>query len=159
MDQAVGQAVVQALLDTAPPSWRAAFRSHGLPDHPDAADVVDVMLERTAGGNDAGPRGKARHVPPRAVREAALKGLLLSHRFNYAGWDGIGLARAVQLATAPAIWDRFVHRMAAFFERNKRYMRYATFGDDRAGASSWLAWLNWGGTPGWEWAAGQIEQE
>lgn len=146
------RAQVQRLLDTSPSSWKEAFRSHGLTSRPTVDEVVEVMLERTAGGANAGPRGRARHVPPDDVRAAAIRGLQLSHRFDYAGWDGIGLARAVQLATQPAIWSRSVDRMRAFFGRNKRYMNYSTFGDDSAGASSWMAWLNWGGTPGWKWA-------
>jgi hypothetical protein len=143
---------VQDLLNTAPSSWRAAFRAAGLTDHPSIEEALE-LLEQTAGGNDAGPRGREGYVPSPAVRAEALHGLILSHRFNYAGWEGLGVARAVQLATQPSIPEREVRRMYVFFQRNRRYMTYSTFGDDKAGASSWLAWLNWGGMSGWEWAS------
>lgn len=153
------EAEVQKLIDTAPHSWVIAFRQHGLPAKPSVDEVVDVMLERTAGGNDAGPRGRATLAPPDAVRKEALHGLRLSHENDYAGWDGIGLARAVQLATQPTIWRRSVDRMYAFFRRNRRYMTYSTFGDDVAASNSWMAWLNWGGTSGYRWAASVTGRE
>lgn len=143
---------VQQLLDTAPSSWREAFWSHGLPSYPSITQVVEVMLESTAGGAYAGERGRRGLVPPQTVREAAMHGLRLSHDNDYAGWNGIGLARAVQLATQPTIWPRSIERMDAFFRRNRRYVTYDTFGDDAAASNSWMAWLNWGGTPGCLWA-------
>jgi hypothetical protein len=145
------EAQVQQLLDTAPPSWRRAFRSYALPARPSVHEVVDVMLEQTAGGQDAGPRGRQGRVPPVPVRAAAFKGLVLSHREDYAGWDGIGIARAVQLAIEPTIWPRSIKRMRGFFGRNRRYRSYRGFGDDRNPSKSYMAWLNWGGDPGARW--------
>lgn len=146
--------VVQQMLDAPPPSWRQVFRAHALPDRPRADEVVDVMLERTAGGSDAGPRGSSYRVPDE-VRSAALRGLQLSYDNDYTGWNGIGLARAVQLATEPCVWKRSVERMYAFFSRNRRYMTYSSLSDDTRASKSWMAWLNWGGMPGYVWS-GQL---
>lgn len=150
---AAARAEVQAMIDRAPPSWRAEFQAAGLGPRPTVNRVVNTLLEKTAGGNEAGPRGGAGRIPPDAVRADALKGVRLSYQHDYAGWDGIGLARAMQLATQERIWPRAIDRMYAFFKRNRRYLKYDTFGDDQIGASSYLAWLNWGGTPGYRWAA------
>lgn len=149
---------VQQLIDTAPSSWKREFRRVGLPSRPTVDQVVQKMLEKTAGGKDAGPRGGLGVAPPLEVRLEALHGLWLSHHFDYAGWDGIGLARAVQLSTQPTVWPRSVDRMYAFFKRNRRYVEYATFGDDSAGSNSWIAWLNWGGTSGYRWAASVLRR-
>jgi hypothetical protein len=130
--------VVQAMLDDPPPSWVAAFRYHGLPTRPDVEDVVETMLEETAGGNDAGPRGKKNVFVPPDVASTALRGLKRSWREDYAGWNGIGLARAVQLATQPKIWQRAQRRIVAYLLRHQ-----ATRGQP--------AWDNWGGEAAFRW--------
>lgn len=150
---AAAKAEVQAMIDRAPSSWRAEFQAAGLGPRPTVSRVVNTLLEKTAGGNEAGPRGGSGRIPPDAVRADALKGVRLSYQHDYSGWDGIGLARAMQLATQEKVWPRAIDRMYAFFKRNRRYLKYDTFGDDQIGASSYLAWLNWGGTPGYRWAA------
>jgi hypothetical protein len=76
---------------------------------------------------------------------------LLSYENNYPSWKGIGLARAIQLATQDKIWERSRDRMSAFFSRNQYYKRQKGFGDDDSPSKSYLAWLNWGGDAGEKW--------
>lgn len=150
---------VQGLIDRAPLTWRAAFEANGLGSRPTYQQVVETILERTAGGAPAGPRGGEGLIPPWVVRSAAMQGLVLSHQADYAGWNGIGLARAVQLVTQDTIWPRSVSRMYNFFHRNNRYAGFPDFGRNDKPADSWLAWLNWGGTPGYLWSADVLDKQ
>jgi hypothetical protein len=81
------------------------------------------------------------------VRQEAMQGIRLSHENNYPSYKGIGLARAIQLATQEKIWKRSVERMQAFFKRNAR------FKNSKSPSKSYLSWLNWGGSSGQEWVS------
>ena len=128
------------MLKNPPSSWQRMFRDNGVPATPSIEEIIDVLLEKTAGGNDPGERG-----------EEALKGVMLSYEANYPSYNGIGLARAIQLATQDTLPIREVRRMCAFFRRNQRYRDYPCFGDDEQRCKSYLAWLNWGGDAGFDW--------
>lgn len=141
-------ALINELIRTAPSSWKTLFRSAGLPEIPSIQQLIDTLLEKTAGGNDPGPKGREVSGIPLDVRKDALKGVILSHKANYPSYNGIGLTRGIQLATQDSMPQREVNRMCAFFSRNRRYMDYPCFGNDDEMCKSWLAWLNWGGTPG-----------
>ena len=142
------------LLKNPPKSWEKLFKEEGI-----NATITGILslLESTAGGNESletetSSSNPKDYVPPDKVREEAMKGIRLSHKFNYPSYKGIGLARAVQLATQPTIWKRSVDRMDAFFKRNARYQTLSGFGDDNSPSKSYLAWLNWGGTSGMKWS-------
>jgi len=77
-----------------------------------------------------------------------MKGIVLSYENNYPSYKGIGLARAIQLATQDSIWERSVERMQAFFKRNQRF---ETMGSESNPTKSYMAWLNWGGRSGMDW--------
>ena len=82
-----------------------------------------------------------------------MKGLKLSHEFNYTSSSGIGLARAIQLAVCPVIWERSVSRMRNYFTRHKIDNLGRNFGNDKDPSNGYMAWLNWGGDPGEKWVS------
>lgn len=143
---------IEQLIATAPSSWKKLFQQLGLSTNPSIEDIIDAALAKTAGGNDAGPKGEEVGNIPLEVRKDALKGVELSHKANYPSYNGIGLARGMQLATQDFIWKRSMQRMCAFFRRNKRYLAYECFGETETPCKSYMAWLNWGGTPGRDWS-------
>lgn len=146
---------ISKLLKDPPKSWRAMFLSEGISETPTIAQVLS-LLEDTAGSNPSLERETSSvnpktFIPPNSVRAEAMKGIQLSYDFNYPSYKGIGLARAIQLATQETVWERSLERMNAFFQRNKRYQELDGFGDDNNPSKSYMAWLNWGGTSGWNW--------
>ena len=146
------EGIINELIRTAPSTWKSLFKSLGLSDTPTILELIDTALEKTAGGNDPGPKGSNVSGIPMPVRKEALKGVILSHEANYPSYNGIGLVRGMQLATQDRLPEREVKRMCAFFSRNRRYMDYSCFGNDDEKCKSWLAWLNWGGSDGREWS-------
>ena len=143
------------LLNDPPSSWQKLFRTEGISETPSIEEVLS-LLEETAGSNLSGERETRQDnpkslKPPADVRKDAIKGFILSHQNNYPSWKGIGLARAVQLATQDKIWLHSGERMAAFFKRNQYYKSQKGFGDDQNPSKSYLAWLNWGGNAGEKW--------
>lgn len=143
---------IQQLINTGPSSWRKMFKSQGLSETPKVRTAIEKLLSKTAGGNLAGPKGEAKYRPPQSVRNAAMKGIRLSHENNYPSYNGIGLARAMQLVIMDEIWERSVDRMYKFFSRNQRYKNYIGFGDDQNPSRSYLSWLVWGNDPGYNWS-------
>ena len=144
---------VQKLLDNPPPSWQGLFKKYGLPEHPTPDQVIGTILEYTPTGRKYGEKGSSRYKPPASVRKAAMKGLKLSHEFNYTSSSGIGLARAIQLAVCPVIWERSVIRMRNYFTRHKIDKLGRNFGNDKDPSNGYMAWLNWGGDPGEKWVS------
>ena len=146
---------INKLLKNPPKSWRKLFRSEGISETPTITEVLS-LLGITAGGNPSSEAADNESnpkdlKPPSKVREEAMKGVLLSHEFDYPSYRGIGLARGIQLATQPTIWKRSAERMNAFFGRNARYESLPDFGNDENPSKSYLAWLNWGGSSGRDW--------
>ena len=146
---------IKDLLKDPPSSWKKLFKSEGISETPTIEEILS-LLEETAGSNVSGERETSSEnpkslKPPAQVRKDAIKGVLLSHIHNYPSWKGIGLARAIQLATQDKIWKHSGERMAAFFKRNQYYKSQTGFGDDEKPSKSYLAWLNWGGDAGEEW--------
>lgn len=131
------------------------FISQGLTETPTITQVLS-LLDKTAGSNPSNERSTSTEnpkdfQPPEKVRTEAMKGIQLSYEHNYPSYNGIGLARAIQLVIEPTIWKRSVERMSAFFKRNKRYEDMAGFNDDTNPSKSYLAYLNWGGKSGMKW--------
>jgi hypothetical protein len=146
---------IEQMLSHPPSSWQKIFRQMGLSDTPNIKEVLN-LLDYTAGGNSSNETMTSNNnpknlVPPDKVREEAMKGIILSYQNNYPSYKGIGLARAIQLATQPTIWQKSVDRMRAFFNRNKRYETIKGFNDDHSPTKSYLAYLNWGGISGKNW--------
>lgn len=145
---------IEALLASPPASWKKLFSEKGFGNKPSIEEFIKVCLGETAGGNASGEMqsGIVNEQIPDAVREEALKGVRLSHQHNYPSYNGIGLARGIQLATQDKIYVESQKRMCDFFNRNKRYKELKGFGNDTNPSKSYLAWLNWGGSSGYEWS-------
>ena len=150
------EAEIQRMLDNPPFSWEDMMRQYGLSAGVSPKQFYSKILEFTPSMNRYGPKGGSGHVPPDEVRQAALLGLRLSYKNDYTSASGIGVARAVQLALAPSVWDRTITRMNAYFMRHRKDQQSKRFGDLDDPSRGFMAWLNWGGDPGWEWARQQL---
>lgn len=154
------------LLRTMPSDWRRQYRSGKdklsaiggpvLPAGTSAASAPTpeqamLLIGITAGGNPSGDTPFGPHKVPKAVREAAMKGIRLSHANNYGAWDFIGLARAIELVIVPSVSDTTFKRMGKYLFRHKKDARASGFGDDENPSRGYLAWLNWGGDPAVTW--------
>ena len=148
---------IQSLINDGPPSWKKMFKSQGLSETPKVRAAIKKLLQKTAGGKDAGTTGEFLYKPPQNVRKEAMKGIRLSHEHNYPSYNGIGLARAMQLAIVEKIPERSLKRMYNFFNRNQRFRDYKGFGDDKKPSKSYLSWLVWGGTPAYNWALKEMK--
>jgi len=147
---------VEKMLHNPPSSWKALYRRMGLPAKPSVEDFIDTVRGYTPSGRSAEAyygreMGQGRHVPSKAVREAALHGLRLSYDNNYTSESGVGLARAVQLVLDPSIDDLAKTRMQGYLSRHERDKQAKNFGNDKNPSDGYMAWLNWGGDPAKEW--------
>ena len=151
--------LVDQLLATAPSDWRTQF-NNGIEKLRKNGSRVDsqlnlsnalLILGTTAGGNRSNDVARGEHAVPPAVRDAALKGLQLSHRNNYGAWNFIGVARALQLATQPGVPSDTISRMRAYFSRHQKDQSARNFGNDSNPSRGYMAWLNWGGDAGEAW--------
>ena len=112
-DQDSNKKEINKLLKDPPKSWRKMFIEEGISETPSISEVLS-LLEETAGSNpslerDTGTNNPKDLTPPDKVRSEAMKGIRLSYEFNYPSYKGIGLARAVQLATQPTIWRNYIN--------------------------------------------------
>ena len=128
------------------------FKQQGLKETPSITEIL-TLLDKTAGEKSSSERETSGDnpkdfTPPVSVRKEALRGIELSYKNDYPSYNGIGLARAIQLVTQEKIWKKSVERMNAFFKRNKRF---ESLGDENS--KSYMAYLNWGGKSGQEWAS------
>lgn len=147
------RAEIQRMIDTAPTSWKTMFKRYKLGSKPSVKKVIATVLEFTPSMNKYGDKGSQGYIPPSKVRQEAMAGLRLSYKHGYTSASGIGLVRAMQLALEPSVWERTVQRMFAYFERHISDTESTSFGDNAYPSNGWMAWLNWGGTAGYEWSA------
>jgi len=148
------------LLRTMPSDWRRQYRSGRdklaaiggpvLPDTPTPEQAM-LLIGITAGGNPSGDTPYGPHRVPAAVRQAAMKGIRLSHANNYGAWDFIGLARAIELVIVPSVSDTTFKRMGKYLFRHKKDTLAGGFGNDANPSRGYMAWLNWGGDPAVSW--------
>jgi len=148
------------LLRTMPSDWRRQYRSGRdklaaiggpvLPDTPTPEQAM-LLIGITAGGNPSGDTPYGPHRVPAAVRQAAMKGIRLSHANNYGAWDFIGLARAIELVIVPSVSDTTFKRMGKYLFRHKKDTLAGGFGNDASPSRGYMAWLNWGGDPAVSW--------
>ena len=154
------RAEIVEMLRKMPSGWQRQYRvgketlaRNGGPVLPNAPTPEQAMLIL---GNSAGrnfdpetPRGD--QPVPKAVRDAAMKGLRLSYRNNYGGWEFFGIARAIQLALVPQISLRGRERMVRYLNDHERDKAGTDFGNDAKPSRGYMAWLNWGGDPAKAW--------
>lgn len=93
---------------------------------------------------------KQSFIPPSNVAREAAKGLLLRKKFRRGGTP-VGVKRAVQLSRRDPISVETVQRMHSFFSRHS-VDRRPGWDNPRKPSNGWIAWLLWGGDPGWRWA-------
>jgi len=96
-------------------------------------------------------------APPQAVRRAAEKGLELRRQFNRGGTE-IGVARARDLSNGKRIPPQTINRMLSYFARHEVDKKAENFGNDDNPSPGYIAWLLWGGDPGYAWVK-RIERE
>lgn len=159
------KARIQAMLDQMPPKWakeleaaRKEQRSLGLPVtpvKPTVDQVIDTVLEVTAGDRKpgtskwAGERGASDVPVSKAIQEAAMTGLELSHDHNYPAWKFIGIARGMQLATRGVIWERSQTRARNYLRRHQGDKTGKNWGNPEDPSKGYMAYLVWGGEPAW----------
>jgi len=154
------RAEIAEMLRKMPPDWRRQYRvgretlaRNGGPVLPDVPTPEQAMLviANTAGGNADPDTARGDQPVPKAVRDAAMKGLRLSHRNNYGGWEFFGIARAIQLALVPAVPMRTRQRMVRYLSDHAKDKAGTNFGNDQKPSRGYMAWLNWGGDPAVAW--------
>ena len=154
------RAEITAMLRNMPPDWHRQYRvgretlaRNGGPVLPNVPTPEQAMLilANTAGGNADPDTARGDQPVPKAVRDAAMKGLRLSHRNNYGGWEFFGIARAIQLALVPAVPMRTRERMVRYLEAHEKDKAGSNFGNDARPSRGYMAWLNWGGDPAMAW--------
>jgi len=99
--------------------------------------------------------------PPKAVRDAAARGLALRREWGRGGLSvqqaaeqglGSGVQRAVNLKNGDNITLETVGRMRSFFARHQVNNRPNKKMPDGGPTAGTIAWLLWGGDPGKQWA-------
>jgi cation transport regulator ChaC len=147
---------IAQMLRTMPTDWHRQYRSGraqlgvALPDVPTPEQAM-MLIGITAGGRESGDSPTGKNRVPRDVKEAAMKGLRLSHRNNYGAWNFIGIARAIELVLMPAVSDTSTSRMHNYLFRHAKDKAGKNFGNDATPSRGYMAWLNWGGDPAVRW--------
>jgi hypothetical protein len=159
-DLQANYAEIHEMLKKMPADWRRQYNSGRrkladaggpvLPNSPKPEHVAQ-LIGITAGGNLSKDRLEGPNAVPEEVREAAMKGLRLSHAHNYGAWDFIGIARAVELATVPSVSNETKKRMKNYFTRHLKDKSSGRFGNELDPSRGYMAWLNWGGDAGFNW--------
>ena len=153
---------IAKMLRDMPPDWRRQYRKAqrrffevGGPDLPDdpTPEEATLVLNLTAGGNLSSDATYGPNEVPKAVRDAAMKGVRLSFKHNYGAWDFIGVARAIQLAIAPGVPDETMRRMRNYFIRHRKDKQGKNYRNIKKPSRGRMAWLNWGGDPGFKWVS------
>lgn len=106
-------------------------------------------------------------VPPKSVAKQAEKGLEYRQRAGDKGGlsvqqaekegVGSGVQRAVNLKNRDEMDPSTVKRMKAFFDRHKKNKAVAK-GKEPWEDKGYVAWLLWGGDPGYTWAKKIVEK-
>ena len=153
---------IAKMLRDMPPDWRRQYRKAqrrffevGGPDLPDdpTPEEATLVLNLTAGGNLSSDATYGPNEVPKAVRDAAMKGVRLSFKHNYGAWDFIGVARAIQLSIAPGVPDETMRRMRNYFIRHRKDKQGKNYRNTKKPSRGRMAWLNWGGDAGFKWVS------
>ncbi|MBD3248729.1 hypothetical protein GF336_01670 [Candidatus Woesearchaeota archaeon] len=104
--------------------------------------------------------------PPKKVREAAKRGLELRKKFHRGGLSskvagklgiGSGIIRAVNLSKGSKMAPRTVKRMKNYFTRHQKDKRPG-WSNPKNPTNGYIAWMLWGGDPGFAWARKIVKQ-
>lgn len=108
-------------------------------------------------------------TPPKAVAEAAKLGLEYRQRAKGKGGlsvseakkhgVGSGVQRAVNLKNRDKLSPETVKRMKAFFSRHQKNRDIdPKYKNEPWKDRGWVAWLLWGGDPGYSWSKKIVQQ-
>jgi hypothetical protein len=104
--------------------------------------------------------------PPKGVRLAAKRGLELRKKFGRGGLTtkqaaklgiGSGIVRAANLARGTKMAPDTVRRMKNYFTRHQKDKRPG-WAKPSNPSNGYIAWLLWGGDPGFSWARKIVRQ-
>lgn len=154
---------IQEMLDNMPVKWKTELekarkeqRILGLtvtPEKPKVDEVIETVLEITAGNKEtgssrwAGERGREIVPVNKEIQSEAMRGLEMSYREDYPSWKFIGLARGMQLATREKIWERSLKRIRRYLSTHKSDKKGKNFGNNKNPSKGYMANLIWGGLP------------
>jgi hypothetical protein len=91
-----------------------------------------------------------RRTPPKAVAEAARRGLELRAEHGRGGTE-VGKRRAEQLINRETVSDRDIKSMYSYFARHAVDKRGRFWADPDKPSAGYIAWLLWGGDDGRDW--------
>ena len=100
------------------------------------------------------------------VRKAAKRGLELRKKFHRGGLTsqeagelhiGSGIVRAVNLSKGSKMAPETVKRMKNYFSRHQKDRRPGWANPNKP-SNGYIAWLLWGGDPGFAWARKIVKQ-
>jgi len=109
---------------------------------------------------------KINFKPPLGVRKAAKRGLELRKKFHRGGLSskqagklgiGSGIVRAANLAKGSKMAPSTVRRMKNYFTRHQVDKRPGWSNPSKP-SNGYIAWLLWGGDPGFAWAKKIVKQ-
>ncbi|MBI2260076.1 MAG: hypothetical protein HYU62_00200 [Caulobacterales bacterium] len=92
-------------------------------------------------------------TPPKAVAEAARRGLDLRGRHGRGGTD-VGVRRADRLVGREPVSDRDIKSMYSYFARHAVDKRGRRWADPDQPSAGFIAWHLWGGDAGRDWING-----
>ena len=89
-------------------------------------------------------------VPPKAVAEAAERGLALREKHGRGGTE-VGVRRARRLMGREPVSDHDIKAMYSYFARHAVDKLGRHWADPKRPSAGHIAWLLWGGDEGREW--------
>lgn len=95
--------------------------------------------------------------PPKGAQAAAKRGLELRKKNDGKGGTATGVARARDISNGSNVSPETVKRMKAFFDRHQKNKK-ASGGQKKSEDKGYIAWLLWGGDPGYSWAKKVVKQ-
>lgn len=138
---------------------------------------MDHVLALKVAARYLAAKGKYEHIdfkPPKAVAEAAAKGLEYRKKANPSDKGGLtpaeaakegigsGVQRAVNLKNRDNLSPETIKQMNRFFSRHEKNKSIAPeFKDEPWKDKGYVSWLLWGGDPGKTWVEkvlGQMEK-
>jgi hypothetical protein len=99
-------------------------------------------------------------VPTEQMQREAQKGLDLRRQFGRGG-TAVGVARARDIANAKSLSPETISRMVSFFARSEKSIKGGEgfkAGDKGYPSAGKIAFLLWGGQPGYDWAVRKQEE-
>jgi hypothetical protein len=109
---------------------------------------------------------KINFKPPVGVRKAAKRGMEFRKKFHRGGLSskeagklgiGSGIVRAANLAKGSKMSPNTVRRMKNYFTRHQVDKRPG-WSNPKNPSNGYIAWLLWGGDPGFAWAKKIVKQ-